>query len=301
MGLFGAVFFSQVLQAFRILMQLRSILSVVLVALVFTAGCSGSGRIRHSSPQGAFEKGLEAYESEDYERAVEYFRAVFSYGRGNEWAADAQLYLARAYRADERYALAATEYQRFVRLYSSDPRVPQARFGRALTFYARSPMYQLDQTYTHQALDAFQLFIDRYPTHERVPEAEAYIEELQEKLAHKQYHAAQLYEQRELWEAAALSYEMVFDQYPQTVWADDALFGAIRTYIEFAERSIRAKQEERYEQAIDNYRLLTQIFPESPLLQEAEALYQEARARLAALGARRPSVADTNGASDGRA
>ena len=45
-----------------------------------------------------------------------------------------------------------------------------------------------------------------------------------QKLARKEFAGAELYERRELYEAAALSYVRVFDQYPDTRWADDALF-----------------------------------------------------------------------------
>lgn len=261
----------------------RFSLALVLAAIVFVVGCSGSSQIRHNSAEEAFQNGVELYEAGRYERAIRYFRAVFSYGRSNEWAPDAQLYLARAYRDDGQYALAATEYNRFMQLYRTDERVPEAEFERAMSLYARSPSYQLDQTYTRRAVDAFTLFIDRYPNHELIPEAEEKVRELQEKLARKKYEAAELYERREMWEAAALTYEGVFDEYPQTSWADNALLGAIRTYVEYADRSIQARQRERYQQAIENYQLLTQAFPESPLLKRAEALYERAQARLEAV------------------
>ncbi|WP_243664856.1 outer membrane protein assembly factor BamD [Rhodothermus marinus] len=61
---------------------------------------------------------------------------------------------------------------------------------------------------------AFQLFIDRYPNHELVDDATQKIRELRAKLARKQYEAARLYERRELYEAAAVTYEAVFDAIP---------------------------------------------------------------------------------------
>lgn len=265
-------------------MKPRFSLVLLLAACIFTAGCSSSNQIRHGSAEEAFQTGFELYEEGRYERAIRYFRAVFNYGRSNQWAPDAQLYLARSYRDDGQHALAATEYDRFIQLYGNDERVPQAEFERALSFYERSPSYQLDQTYTRRALNAFTLFIDRYPNHELVPEAEERIEELQEKLARKQYEAAELYERRQMWEAAANYYESVFDRYPQTEWADNALLGAIRAYIEYADRSIQARQPERYQRAIENYQLLAQTFPESPLLKRAESLYERARSRLEEVG-----------------
>lgn len=252
------------------------------IALLGT-GCAGSGRLRHSSPQEAFERAMAFYNQGKYERAIEYFKAVFTYGRAHEWAADAQFYLARAYYQNKEYLLAASEYERFIQIYQIDARVPQAEYERAICYYRLSPSYEFDQSDTRKAIEAFQLFIDRYPNHELVDEATQKIRELRAKLARKQYEAARLYERRELYEAAAVTYEAVFDTYPDTPWADDALVGAMRAYIAYANQSVRARQPERYRRAIELYERLLQIFPNSPLLRAAEELYTQAQQQLEAL------------------
>lgn len=262
-------------------MLLRYRISTGLLCIaVFVAGCSGSGRLRYESPQEAFDRGKQLYDAERYDRAIDYFRGVFDFGRTTEQAADAQLYLGKAYYADGQYILAANEYTRFIEIYRTDPRVEEAEFERAMAYYRQSPKYELDQTPTEQAITYFQLFLDRYPNSERKDEAEGRIRELREKLAHKEYAAAELYERREIYEAAALSYERVFDLYPDTQWADDALLGAIRTYILFADQSIISRQEERLQAAVDNYERLTQLFQDSPLIASAERLYERAVGRI---------------------
>ena len=265
------------------MVSLRRLAVLALALLIGAAGCSGSGKVRSSSPQEAFQKGTESYKSEDYDRAIKYFRQVFSYGRDNKWADDAQLYLARSYREDGRYLRAASQYQRFAQLYSSDERVPKAQYERAMAYYRLSPDYELDPTHTQKALDLFLLFADRYPQNEKTSEVETYIDELRNKLARKQLAAGRQYERRELWEAAAHAYTAVFDQYPETKWVDDALLGAARANVSYAERSIQKKKAERYRRAIENYQRLTQIFPDSPLLDDAKSFYQTAEERLDAL------------------
>lgn len=273
-------------------MAFRTYISIALLAaLVVVAGCSGSNRLQHRSPEDAYQQGMQRFENEDYEDAIRYFRAVFSYGRANDWADDAQLQMARAYRNNNQFRLAATEYRRFLELYRNDERVPVAEYERAMCYFELSPRYQLDQTDTRQALSLFQLFVDRYPNHELVPEAQERIRSLREKLAHKKYEAATLYETRDMYRAAALTHEVVFDQYPETSWADDALLGAIRSYIEYSAQSVERRQAERLQQAVENYNRLIQVFPNSPLLKEAEALYEDAQERLAAIEERQ-SLAD---------
>ncbi len=258
-------------------MSIKSLGTLALILVLM--GCAGSGRIKYDTPQEAYEKGLALYEAGKYDRAAEYFQGSFDFGRTHSFAADAQLYLARSYRANKENLLAASEYIRFMEIYRSDPRVPQAEYEHAMTYYDRSPDFTLDQTDTERAVQQFQLFITRFPNHENVADAEARILELRDKMGRKQYETAKLYERREMFQAAALSYEAVFDQYFDTQWADDALLGAMQAYMNYSDLSIQVRQAERLQQAIDSYERLIQVFPDSDLLKQAEAVYDQIQLR----------------------
>lgn len=255
--------------------RLHSILYAAVLA-VFLAGCGSSGQVEYTSAQDAFEQGLERYERGQYEQAIQYFRGVFNYGRVDDYAADAQLYLARAYRENREALVAATEYERFMQLYPNDERIEEAEYERAMVLYSRAPTYEYDQTYTRQALQAFQLFVNRHPESEHAPEASEYIDELRERLARKQFHAGEQYERREIYEAAAMSFDAVFDQYPDTELADEALLASMRNYIAYSDQSVPSRQSERLEAAIDRYQQLLQLFPDSPVLKDAEEQYERA-------------------------
>ncbi len=255
----------------------------VVVLFIIVTGCSGSGRISHDSPRNAYEKGVNYFERGRYGRAAEYFQGVFDYGRTHEWAADAQLNLARAHYKNRDYILAASEYSRFAEIYRTDERVADAEFERAMTFYERSPKIELDQSTTRQGVEVFNLYIQRYSDHDSVSVAMQRVGELRRKLADKQFHAAKLYERRGLYEAAALSYELLFDKYPDTPLADDALLGALRCYIEFSQLSIVERQPERLQKAMTQYQRLVDLFPESDLMDEAHQFGANAEEQLNAL------------------
>jgi outer membrane protein assembly factor BamD len=245
----------------------------LLLVLVFAAGCAGSGRVNSDSPEEALEEGLALYERGKYLRAIEYFQHVFDFGRATPYAADAQYYLAQSYYKDKQYLLSANEFTRFVELYRSDERVEEGEYLRAMSYYRLSPPYQLDQTDTRTALSYIRLYLSKYPEGEHAEELASMTEELRAKLAKKQAEIAELYERRELFEAAALSYERVLEEYPDSEYADDALLGMLRNYKAYAEASIPTRQRERYQQADDAYTRLVQLFPNSPLLDEAEAMH----------------------------
>lgn len=252
----------------------------LLVISTLVLGCSNAGRISYTTPQEAFGKGRALYEEGRYDLAIQYFQGVFSFGRTHQWAPDAQLYLARSYKENGEFLLAANEYERFTKIYRADERLPEANFEWATTYFDLSPESALDQSDTKRAIQEFELFMDRFPDNDLVNDAQEMIVQLRTKLAKKQFDTAKLYERRELHEAAALSFESVFDLYPDTEWAQQALVGAIRSYIAYSDQSIPSRQAERLQAAIKNYDRLTQIFQESPYLKEAESLYKEAQSKL---------------------
>lgn len=255
-----------------------------ILVLLFLTACGGSGRLRYESAEQAFNLGMQEYERGRYERAAEFFRGALGYGRATQQAADAQYYLAWSHFNNRQYVLAASEFNRFAQMYRSDERAAEAEFHRSLSYYRQSPGFQLDQTESQRALADFQLFVTRYPDHEYVPRAEEKMVELRDKLAQKLYETAKLYERRRMNEAAALTFERVFDRYPDSSpWAERALIGAMENFISFADQSIEARQPERYELAIRNYERLVQLFPGSEYIPQAEQLRRQIVSRMPSL------------------
>ena len=258
----------------------RAPLFLAAALLAATATGCGSGMTAPSSAQEAYTDGVEAFEAGRFGRAIEHFRTTLDFGRTSPLAADAQLYLARAYDGDRQYLLAGSEYTRFIEFYRADPRVPEAAFERIQTYAKLSPDHELDQTDTQRAIDYIRVYLVQYPDSEFAPEAEALLGELREKLALKRYDNGRLYERRELHEAAVVYYEGVLQEYPTSEWADDALLGALRAQVAFARASVPARQAERYDEALAKYDRFVTLFASSPLVREAEGLYDEAfRAR----------------------
>jgi outer membrane protein assembly factor BamD len=253
---------------------------LLLALILVAAGCTGGQRVISDNPEDAFNRAKRLYDEGNYTRAIEQFQNVFNYGRTSEWASDAQFYLAESYMETEQYLLAADEFTRFVNLYRQDARAEEAAFKRALAYYRLSPPYQLDQSDTRQAINYLRLFIEQYPTSEYAERAGNMLQELRNKLARGEYEAAQLYERRELFQAAALTYERVLEKYPESDWADDALLGAIQAYMRYSQASVQSRQQQRLQQALDSYHRFIELFPNSPLLEEAERLYKQARSRM---------------------
>ncbi|MDZ7680314.1 MAG: outer membrane protein assembly factor BamD [Fodinibius sp.] len=254
-----------------------------LILFVFSS-CKNEALIKPGdSLQTAYEKAIQLYESERYSDAADAFETVIEIGRGTDYGQQAQYYLAQSYFNNERYLLAASEYERYISLYPQGQNRQDVQFKEAYCYYQLSPRYKLDQSYTRQAIEKFRLFNSRYPESAQTQEASQYISEMRSKLAKKLYYSADLYMRTDQYEAAIIYYDLTIDNYPETNWAQRALVDEIQAYNTYASRSVQSKQQQRYQKAVDTYEKFVQLFPNGEYRQQAEAYVDEARSALAAL------------------
>lgn len=250
-------------------------------ALVF-ASCSKKNYIqRGDSLPVAYKKSMRLFQQGEYSDAVDGFETVFSLGRGTEYAQNAQYYLAESHFNNKNYLMAASEYERYASLFPRSERREEVDFKEAYCYYKLSPRYRLDQKYTKQAIEKFNLFESRYPDSERLPQVAEYVDEMRAKLAHKMYNAADLYMRIDEYEAAAIYYGLTIDQYPETQWAEHALVDQINAYNTYAANSVSDKQEERYQKAVESYEKYLQLFPQGEHRSQADEYVDEARVALA--------------------
>lgn len=249
------------------------------------AGCTNKYVIKPGDTLDvAFKKADHFFKVHDYDQASNAFETVLSLSRGTARAEQAEYYLAESYFLNKEYLLAANEYTRYNEFYPRSEKREEIQFKEALCYYKLSPRYKLDQTNTNKAIELFQLFISRYPSSASEDSlAGKYIDKLRNKLAHKTYEAARLYMRNNHYRAAAIYYGLTVDQYPETGWAEIALAKQVTAYLELAQNSVRAKQEERYNKAVEAYQKYVQIFPDGKNRQEAENSYSTAKEALSRL------------------
>ncbi|WP_340105035.1 outer membrane protein assembly factor BamD [Rhodohalobacter sp. 8-1] len=256
---------------------MRKVLLFTLAAFALIS-CRSQDLIRPGDTlEVAFNKAKAQYDAEEWSSAASAFETVVSIGRGTDLGQEAQFLLAESYYNNKRYLLAASEYDRYATFYPRSERRELVDFKAAVCYYKLSPRYRLDQSYTRQALERFRLFNSRYPNSERVAEASEYITELRNKLARKQYEAAEFYKRTSRFNAAIVYYDLVLDNYPESRWAEEALVDKIEAYILYADNSIPASQLGRYESAVSSYETYLQLFPSGDNRSRAEDLYDRAR------------------------
>ena len=234
---------------------------LLLLPLLLIA-CSGSKESEIKTAEDRFNYGKELFDDEKYLEAIPQFDIVRLQYQGSSVSDKAQYYTGMARFHHEDYLLAAYDFELLIRNYPSSVLVPDAYFMIAQSYVKKSPPAPLDQTYTYRALEALQTFIELYPTHARVPEAQKHQADLINRLAQKEFETGVLYEKMENPKAALISYDRVLDQYYNSDYGDDALVAKIRIVI-------RRKKNSEAQKLIE---MFFKKFPTSPLQPEVEQM-----------------------------
>lgn len=213
-----------------------------------------------------FAEGKWAYAVELYSRVA----ASFS---GTEEAANILYNSAEANFQDRNYRLAAHQFKNFYVTNPTDPRAEDAAFKSAYAYYTDSPKYNLDQTSTHSAMNELQSFINAFPNSPKVDEANGYINELREKLEKKAFEIAKIYHKTMKYKAAALAFDNMLDDFPDTKFREEAMMYSLRSKYELAVNYSRFEtQELRLQNTITQHRLLMKAFPNTQFKDEADKL-----------------------------
>jgi outer membrane protein assembly factor BamD len=255
-----------------------------LLSIVTLAACADKSLIRSGdSVEVAFNKAKTQFDNKKYTDASRSFETVVSIARGTNYSADAQFYLAESYFNSKDFLMAASEFERYMNYYPRDERRETVQFREALCYYELSPRYKLDQSETLKALELFQLFNLRYPASDFITESGSKINELRDKLAHKMFDSGLFYLRIREYNAAAVYFGQVVNEYPDTKWADQALAKQLEAYELYADNSVPEKKEERYRKATNSYQKFIQLFPESKLRGDVESSHDDIQKKLSDL------------------
>lgn len=225
-------------------------------------GCSSSEDLTDLTPEEHLQKAIKLYNDEDYEDAVTEFEAIILQYAGSSIIDDAQYYLGMTRYQRGEYIIAAYEFSKLLKNIPASPFVPDAQFMLAECYYALSPNFNLDQSYTKKAIQEYQAFIDFFPLNEKVHDAEVKIKELNTKLAEKNITIARIYEKLSYYTASLEYYEYVVETYHDTEYAPQALYSKIMLLID----------REREDEALADMKKFLLLFPDNENAEKIKTL-----------------------------
>ena len=215
------------------------------------------------------------YNEKKYSNAQQLFESTIQFVKGTPRYEEIYLMYANAYYYDKDYENAENLFKTFIEYFPNSSRVEEVEFNRANTYYLRSPKAELDQTTTNRAVLLMQSFIDAHPTSPKVKDATEVIDACRAKLELKDYKTASLYYNLALYRAAAITYGLLSDGYPDSKSADKYKLLTLKSYFMFAENSYVEKQKERFEKVTEEYNDFVDRYSDSPLLEEAKKIKKQ--------------------------
>jgi outer membrane protein assembly factor BamD len=240
--------------------------------------CSKYSKIQKSQDyQYKYEKAMEYYENEDYYRAMTIFDQVMPFYRGKAEAEDIAYKYAYAYYYQKENIMASYHFNRFAQTYPRNAKAEECSFMSAYCKYLESPVYKLDQTNTYDAIKELQLFLNAYPSSERLEQCNNLIDELRDKLQRKDLEIAKLYLKMAKYNASVSAFKNLLTQYPDTKYKEDALFYSIKAYYFYASKSVKSKRQERYQKSIDIYQQLVSQYPETKYKRDVQYMVERAK------------------------
>lgn len=214
----------------------------------------------------------EYYETGKFNKSLQLFEKVLPAYRGKPQMERIQYMISDANYQAKNYLLAAYHFDRFTKNYPKSTKKETASFTSAYSYYLSIPKSSLDQSDTQTAIDAFQKFIDKYPTSDKIGEANGYVKEMQLRLEKKEYDIAYHYYHTENYKAAVVAFDNFISDNLGTSFKEDALFYKSKAANDLALKSVTLKKEERIKNALKAFNRLEHNFKETKYLEEVKKL-----------------------------
>jgi len=167
---------------------------------------------------------MKMFNNGDYYDAKSHFRIITLSHSGSRFADQAQFYLAECHYNVKEYILAASEYERLLKVYPTSEFVDDAKFKLGMSYFQLSPHYGLDQKYTRLAIQHFQEFLEDYYASDLVEKVERNLIKARTKLAHKVFESGDIYRKMGHYRSAKIYYNKVMEEYYDTKYAPMALY-----------------------------------------------------------------------------
>ena len=253
---------------------------MVMCLLMFASCSKYSKLLKGTDNEAKYKAALEYFEDKNYDRALQLFDVMQAYYRAKPEGETIAYLTAECYYYKKDYVIASSYYKRFVTRYPLSKNSEDALYKSALCYYIISPKMTLDQSDSYTAIKEFQNFVDVFPNSPKVAEANARIDTLRMKIEDKEYDICNLYFKMEEYQAAITSYEAFLKDHPNTQYREEILNNMVINYYRYAENSIKSKQRERYELALEKYNTLCYVFPESEYIAKLEPTVKKIREKL---------------------
>ena len=172
---------------------------------------------------GKIQKAIEKYNKKRYLDCQDILTEVLTQCPGHS-AYDTALYFqAKSMLATKKYDEAKTEFDRLASTYPNSPFYEEAFFRIGQCMFLESNAPDLDQATTKDAQGRLKDFCESFSKSLYADSARALIAQTEDKLAEKEFLAAQFYEKIDQFEAAVVYHKLMIQEFPQSKLVPEAM------------------------------------------------------------------------------
>ncbi|WP_209330641.1 outer membrane protein assembly factor BamD [Lunatimonas salinarum] len=250
--------------------QLNILLSVFTV-VVLMSSCGEFYKLEKSTNwDELYDAANRYYDKKEYNKAIILYDRVLPVIRGSGKAEMAEFNYAYSHFRTKRYIEAAGYFKTFFDTYNRSPLAEEALFMNAYSLYLDSPDYNLDQRSSRDAVNAIQLFMNRFPESDSYERAMGMIDDLQKRFEEKAFQESRMYYRLtdglfpgEFYRACIINFQNFAKSYPDSKYNEELGFKLVEVSLAYAERSVFGKKEERLKDTMTFGENFLKKYPES--------------------------------------
>lgn len=241
----------------------KSVFLLLFTAILLTSSCKTEyEKLRETGDVQTLLASADKYYADgEYLKAQTLYETVLGAIRGREESEQAYFNYAYTQYHLQRFTLAAFYFKDFSNKFLNSQLREEADFMKAFSNYKLSPSYRLDQTHSQKAINDFQLFVNTYPTSDRINECNRLIDQLRRKMQEKAYAEGELYFNLRNYESAVSSFENLLKDYPESADGELVRFMIIKSLFLYADNSVVTKQPERFGSVMEKMKEFRNKYP----------------------------------------
>ncbi|EMS33077.1 lipoprotein, putative [Mariniradius saccharolyticus AK6] len=236
-----------------------------------------------------YEAANNYYNAGEYSKAIILYDKVLPVIRGSERAELADFNYAYSHFRMKRYIEAAGYFNTFYQTYNRSPMAEEALFMNAYSLYLDAPDYNLDQKSSRDAVNAIQLFINRFPQSDSYERATAMIEDLQVRFEEKAYQESMLYLRLtdglfpgDFYRACIINFQNFAKNYPDSKYNEELGYKLVEVALAYGKGSKFDKKEERLNDVSKYADQFKRRYPDSKYVGRVEEFEKTAQAEILA-------------------
>ncbi len=162
----------------------------LLIIILF--GCSKNKLYKDLPAADKMKIANEFFDRGKYHKAVPIYSDI-AFERNSIFTAEAQMKLAECYFQQNKFMDARFELEEIIRLFPDYENISNAYFKIGICFYEESLNPHYTQEETERAIDAFEIFLEKFPFAENRDKAVEFIQKCHYKLLKKKYYSGYAY------------------------------------------------------------------------------------------------------------